>query len=210
MSANQKVLIAARRSLIVLAVGLTVTASVYFGARYLAEQVKLQLQQSQQLQSQNEASLQQKQADALSLRAEIKVFNTLREQGVVGMAEREGWVEQLVASRERMGLPNTLTYTLRPPQPLAQQGVDASAASAEPGAVAEASGDPLFHDLEFQVKGIHEGELLAFLSAYRAQVKGRFRVNECSLTEPLEDGLFARCTLRFFTLPGDGTKGGPS
>ncbi len=210
MSANQRILLASRRSLIALGLALFATVGVWQGGRYLAQQAKTQQLNLQQLAVQSEASLREKEADAVSLQEEIDQFEALTEQGLVGRADREGWVEQLIASREQLGLPNTLTYTLQPPKPLTQQGVEAPAASGELGGGAEAPEGPLFHDLEFQISDIHEGELLAFLRLYQSRVKGRFRVNECSLTEPSAAGLSVRCTLRFFTLPVHTAKAGQS
>ena len=201
MSVNQQILLTSRRSLIVLAIVLVATAGVWLGGRYLVQQAQTQQLNLQQMEVQSEASLREKETDAISLQEEIGQFEALIEQGLVGRADREGWVEQLIASRAQLGLPNTLTYTLQPPKPLAQQGAETSATSGEAGGAAETPEGPMFHDLEFQISGIHEGELLAFLSDYQSRVKGRFRVNACSLTEPTETGLSASCTLRFFTLP---------
>lgn len=201
MSASNQILSAARRSLIVLGVAMTMTVGAFFGVRYLTDREGNQMQQLQQQEAQAQATLQQKQADTTTLQEGMRQFDTLREQGLVGLPEREGWVEQLLATREQMGLPNTLTYILQPAKPLAQQDAEVSGVAAEPQNAAEAPSGPVFHDLEFQLSGIHEGELLAFLSTYQSQVKGRFRVNGCALTAPLETGLTAACTLRFFTLP---------
>ncbi len=202
MSTGQAILIGARRSLIVLAAALTVAAGVLFGARYLADQVKNQMLQLQQQEAQGKATLQQKQVDVTILRDGIDKFETLRGQGMIGLPDREAWVEQLVVARERIGLPSTLTYTLQPPKPVQRQGAETSLAPVESGAIAEATDGPLFHDLEFKISRIHEGELLALLRDYQSHVKGRFRINACALTVPIENGLSASCTLRFFTLPG--------
>ncbi len=201
MSARKEILIGARRSLIALTVVLIATGGVFFGAQYLADQVKNQILQLQQQQAQNEITLKQKLIDATSLREGMDNFETLRKQGLVGLPAREAWVEQLIASRAKMGLPSTLTYTLQPPKPLKQQDAQALPATVEPGSIAEATDGPLLHDLEFKISAIHEDELLALLRDYQSHVMGRFRVNACTLATPLENGLSASCTLRFFTLP---------
>jgi hypothetical protein len=206
MTASNSMLIAARRSLIVLAVALTVTAGVFFVTRYLADRAKNQTLQLEQQKIQGDATLQQKQVDAASLREGIDLFEALRAQGMVGSPDREAWVEQLVATRERMGLPNTLTYILQPPKPLIQQGSEFASAAVDSGADPDAPSGPVFHDLDFKISGIHEGELLVLLSTYQSHVKGRFRVNTCALSAPQEAGLSASCTLRFFTLPGSRAK----
>ena len=202
MSASNQILIAARRSLIVLGVAVTITVGVFFGVRYLTDREGNQMLQLQQQEAQAQATLEQKQADATTLQEGMRQFDTLRQQGLVGVPQREGWVEQLPITREQMGLPPALTYILQPAKPLTQQDAESAPVAVEPqDAAGAAPSGPVFHDLEFQISGIHEGELLAFLAAYQSQVKGRFRVNACSLTAPLETGLTAACTLRFFTLP---------
>ena len=201
MSANKAIFIGARRSLIALSAALVTTGGVFFGAQYLVDQARNQIQQLQQQQAQDETALKQKLIDATSLHEGIDKFETLRKQGLVGLPAREAWVEQLISTRAKLGLPSTLTYTLLPPKPLKQQGAESALATAEPGAVAEATDGPLFHDLEFKISAIHEDELLALLRDYQSHVMGRFRVNACTLATPLENGLSASCTLRFFTLP---------
>lgn len=198
------ILFLARRCLIVLAAALLIGLALYLGSRFFKDRGQAQLAQAQRGESANQASLAEKQSDLANMQAEISRFNRLRQQGMVGTPEREAWVEQLVASRQRTGLPDTLVYTLQAPKPLALQAMDAAGNEATP-ATTETGPDavaPVFHDLDFAVASIHEEELLALLQNYRAQVKGRFRVNACLLSDRTETGLTARCTLRFFTLPG--------
>ncbi|MBK9237961.1 MAG: hypothetical protein IPO19_19040 [Rhodoferax sp.] len=204
MSDRQTVLQLAQRSLVVLALAVALGLALFLGSRFFKDRMRDELAQAQQAQSANQASLAQKQTDLANLQAEISRFAVLRQQGLVGKAERETWAEQLVASRQRSGLPDTLTYTLHAPKPIAAQA--GSATGAEPAPVADAPGEaaasgPQFHDLDIELSNIHEEELLALLQDYQAQAKGRFRVNACALSARTETGLSARCTLRFFTLP---------
>ena len=207
MSDQQTILLLARRSLVVLAFAMAMGLALFLGSRFFKDRMRDELAQAQQAQSANQASLAQKQTDLANLQAEISRFALLRQQGLVGKAERETWAEQLVASRQRSGLPDTLTYTLHAPKPIAAQA--GSATGAEPAPAVDAPGGaastgPQFHDLDIVLSNIHEGELLALLQDYQAQVKGRFRVNACALSARTETGLSARCTLRFFTLPDVG------
>ncbi len=95
-------------------------------------------------------------------------------------------VDQLLAAHQRSGLrADTLEYTLQVAKPL--------------GAEVALTG-PMFHDLDFVLRDVHETEVLSLLQDYQARVQGRFRVDACSLSERSETGLSARCTLRFFTL----------
>jgi TolA-binding protein len=204
MTDRQTTILLARRSLVVLAVAVAMGLALFLGSRVLKERMRNDLAQAQQAESANQASLTEKQADLANLQAEISRFDALRGQGLVGKAEREDWAEQLVASRQRSGLPDTLVYTLHAPKPVAAPSAAAGAAEGAPPADAAgtpASSGPQFHDLDFELTGIHEEELLTLLRDFQAQVKGRFRVNACTLSARTDTGLSARCTLRFFTVP---------
>lgn len=183
----------ARRCLIVLAVAIAVALALYASSRYLRNQAASSLAQSQQVEIENQSALATKQSDLAKLEAEIAHFSQLRQQGLVGAADRTGWVEQLKASQQRVNIQGKMVYTLQPPKPLAAQGTAADGDSGQ-------SSEPQFHDLELEVANLHEGDLLALLDDYRAHVKGRFRVEACNLSGRTENGLLARCTLRFFTL----------
>lgn len=202
MSDWQTIFSLARRCLIVLVSALSAGLALYFGSLFLRDKMQAELSQLQQTESASQANLAEKQTDLNNLQSNINRFTVLRQQGLVGNADRAGWIEQLLASHQRSGLPNTLAYTLQAPKPLAQQGGGAAdtavaAADSAPGALT----GPQFYDLDMELSNIHEDELLALLRDYQAQVKGRFRVNACTLSGRTETGLSARCTLRFFTLP---------
>lgn len=206
MSDWQRILALARRSLILLTVTVLLGVAFYGGTAWLKERSRLQFSQLQQQVSASQANLASLQGDLANLQADVGRFAALREQGVVGRADRAAWVEQLLASRARTGLPDTLSYTLQPPLPVSLQGNLANDGGAAPSVPEAAPGDAaqaVFHDLEVALTNIHEQELLAFLEDYRGHVKGRFRVNTCVLSGRTENGLVARCTLRFFTLPDD-------
>jgi len=189
-----------RRSLITLALALLALLALYLGTVMLRDQVQNQLMQQQQDESALQGSLATQRADLSSLQSSTGRFNQLRPQGLLGVADREGWVEQLVASGQRVGLPESaLTYTMLPPKALTQSGASPTSAGAVSGAV-PATG-PLTYDLELELKSSHEAEVLALLQDYRAHVKGLFMVESCSLENRTESGLLVRCTLRFFNLP---------
>jgi hypothetical protein len=206
MSDQQRILALARRSLVLLPVTMLIGVALYGGTAWFRERSRTQLSQVQEQVSASQANLANLQGDLANLQADVGRFAALREQGVVGRADRAAWVEQLLASRARVGLPDTLSYTLQPPMPVSSQGDSASDAGAAPAASPAAPGDAtqaVFHDLDVALTNIHEQELLALLEDYRGHVKGRFRVNACALSARTEAGLTARCTLRFFTLPDD-------
>lgn len=203
MKDQLQVLFLARRCLMVLAAALLIGLALYLGSSFFKDRGQAQLTQAQQTESANRASLAEKQSDLANMQAEISGFNRLRQQGMVGTPDREGWVEQLLASRQRTGLPDTLVYTLQAPKALALQAAATGASDPAPALAdgTDALAGPVFHDLDFAMTSLHEEELLALLGDYQAQVKGRFRVNACLLSNRTETGLAAHCTLRFFTLP---------
>lgn len=201
MSDWQTIFSLARRCLIVLVSALSAGLALYFGSLFLRDKMQAELSQLQQTESASQANLAEKQTDLNNLQSNINRFTVLRQQGLVGNADRAGWIEQLLASHQRSGLPNTLAYTLQAPKPLAQQGDPADPAAAAADSASGAPTAPQFYDLDMALSNIHEDELLALLRDYQAQVKGRFRVNACTLSGRTETGLSARCTLRFFTLP---------
>lgn len=204
MSDRQLILSLARRSLVVLAATVLVGVGLYGGTAWFKERSRAELVKGQQQVSGGRASLANLQGDLANLQADVGRFASLRQQGMVGRPDRAAWAEQLVTSRSRVGLPDSLSYTLQAPQPLALQaammGADGAPVQAPPQPGSDDPGRAEFHDLDIVLTNIHEQELLAFLNDYRAQVKGRFRVNACALTARTETGLSARCTLRFFTL----------
>ncbi len=125
--------------------------------------------------------LRQVQAELAELQTHRERFLRLARSGLLRMADRQGWVEQLGAAHQRARLPGALHYTLQAPL------------APSPGVVV--------HDLEVGLEGVHEQELLALLQDFKAHVGGRLRVNACQLSEPTAQGLKAQCVLRFFTLP---------
>jgi hypothetical protein len=186
----------ARRPLNWLGGAIFLSLTLVFGSIYGRDALKKNLAQSRAQLSAQQPNLKAKQEDLRNIQAHIEQFRAFRAQGLVGRADREGWVEHLVASREQLKLPDTLSYILKPPQMMTDGATPdpVAAAAANPNA-------PTMHDLDFELKGIHELELLALLNDYRTTVHGRFRVQACKFSEATQTGLFAQCTLRFFNLP---------
>lgn len=191
-------------SLLTLAVAILVALAVAIGSAHLEDLRRADFQQHHGQTHNLRSTLEAKQADLAYLQDHIALFRSLQQQGLTRSPERENWIDQLMAARQNLALPDTMTYALLAAKPV----VDASAAAtdAPPDAAPDAAsampaGVPLAHDLDISLRHIHEGELLALLKRFQASITERFRVQSCKLSSPQADGLTADCTLRFFSLP---------
>ena len=194
MTPVQTIFHQARRQLYVLAAATVIVLVVVVGSNDLRNHIQEGVEREGSELSAQKALMTQKELDLNNIQTHIDQFRSLKKQGLVGAADREGWAEQLVASRQALGLGGVrLSYTLAPPQALGD-GVAAENAAADPSA-------PLRHDMVIELMGIHEVELLNLLQDYKSHVNGQFRVESCHLSNPEPAGLGATCTLRFFTLP---------
>lgn len=194
MKAWQPILRLARKSLYILGVILVLCVAVVAGTQSWATQVNTALAQLLAgVQAQN-TLLAEKQNDLLNMRDHIKRFEVLRSQGMVGAPDRAQWVEQLQTSYRAMGFVSPIAYQLQAPQAF----VDTAAPVAEGDGLAPAT---QFHDLKFEMRDGHEGDLINLINNYRDAVKGRFRVQSCALDGAKEEGLSANCVLRFFSIP---------
>ncbi len=189
----------ARLSLIVLASAIVLSLAIVFGSAHVRDDMQQTLMQSRAQTSAQQAGLAEKQQDLAYIEAHIGQFMTLRKQGLLSSPDRENWAEQLLAARRHLGLPDTLTFSLPPAATMSGE----AAAGGEPAAeeATSSAGGVLIHDLQIEMRDIHEEELLALLREFQARIADRFRVQSCRLSAPSASGLTAQCTLRFFTLP---------
>lgn len=202
MSPEREIFVKARRQLNLLGASIFFSLTLVFGSIFLRDSLKRGLATSEGLMSARQSTLGTKRNDFASIRSHITHFRELKRQGLIGVADREAWVEQLVATRTQLGAGDSFSYVLKPPRSLSELlQSDAGTAVPNPDAASGTDEAELYHDLEFDFRGTHETELLAFLREYRNQVKGRFRVQSCRLGGPTSNGLNAQCTLRFFSLP---------
>jgi hypothetical protein len=200
MTPHRAIFQRSRRQLNLLAVGIFVSLTLVFGSIYVRDTLKKSVASNQAQLAAQQSILASKQMDLQAVQTHIAQFRALKQQGLVGIADREGWVEQLAASRAQLMAGETLAYTLKPPQSLEESTPDqpAPVVAVDPAGI---SGVPTRHDLDFELGGVHEAELLALLQVYKTKVHGSFRVQSCRLGNPASTGLLAQCTLRFFNLP---------
>lgn len=192
-----------RRSFNMLGAGIFLALTLVFGSVYVRDVLKNSLAQDNVRLGVQQANLAAKQQDLIEIHTHIEKFRSLKTQGLVGIADREGWVEQLVTSRAQLNAGDTFSYTLKPGRAVTDEAPSDQAA-APPAAADQAATNatvPMMHDLEFELGGTHEAELLDLLQDYRTKVHGRFRVQFCHFGNPTSTGLTVQCTLRFFNLP---------
>lgn len=184
----------ARRALLALALGAVLACVLIFGSGVALSRLEQASLQAEAALGAQEAERARKTNDLADIQKHLNEFRKLISGGMVGSAEREGWVEQLIATHRGLGLPSTLNYVLQPPRAYAADNPagDGSAPPAESGGI-------VAHDLLVELSAVHEADVLNLIESYRREVRGQFRVQECEFADPGETGLAARCVLRFFT-----------
>lgn len=201
MSDWSPILVAAKRSLMALGIVVVVSATGVFALQMWADTLKAQVAQLQAAVLGQRSQLDTKQEDLRNVSSHIKRFSALRAQGFVGDPDRPLWAEELQASYSRLGLSTALSYQLQVPKSAVDTNAATVATAPVPVAAQATSAEPLFHDLQFEVRETHEDEMLRLIQDYRAHVLGRFRVNSCRFSEPRDNGMTAQCVLRFVTIP---------
>ncbi len=189
----------ARLSLIILAGAIVFSLTLVFGSEYIHNSMREGLMQQHAQTSAQQAALAEKNQDLDYIKTHIGQFRLLREQGLLSTPDRENWAEQLLAARQHLRLPDTLTYALPPAASLTSAATTTEPATATDGM--NSSDGVMIHDLEISMRDIQEEELLALLQEFQTRIKDHFRVQFCRLSAPIETGLSAQCQLRFFTLP---------
>lgn len=203
MTGEREIFQRSRRRLNSLGWAILFALSLVFGSIYVRDSLKKNLATSQGQVNSRKAALEIKQADLKNIRAHIAEFRLLKQQGLVGTADREAWVEQLSAVRTELKTGDTLSYTLKPPQLPTDP---AAGAAVQPAPAGPDEATVYIHDLDIELGGIHEVEVVALIQEYRNRAHGRFRVQSCRFGNPTPAGLFAQCTLRFFNVQEPGKK----
>jgi len=195
MNEFKPVLLLARKSLIALAAVVLLCVIAVVGLGQLADKLQTTLAQQQAALQDQQALLVSKQTDLANVREHIASYQALRDQGLVGEPDRALWVEQLQSSHSKAQLPDGLSVQLQAPKQLVGSGAPPA------GEPDPAQPEPLMHDLQFELRNVVESEVFSLVRDFRAQTKGRFRVNACKLFEARDTGLTAQCVMRFITVP---------
>jgi hypothetical protein len=198
----------ARPGLICLVLGLLLAIGLIVVSQQTASTLRQDVNVARGNLDAQQQTLDKLNTDLSNIKEHVERFTSLKDKGLVGAIDREGWIEQLLVARTMLRLPDTLIYKLNPPQAYInveggaeEMPVDASALDASASASVAVVSGPQFHDLDIAVSNITEDELFRFLTRYKENVRGQFRVQECQLDSPGSDGLSAKCQLRFFNVP---------
>lgn len=198
MNEWKPIFLAARKSLIQLG-GIALLCVVTVVALHMmASSLNSEVQDLGRSVQAQRGELSLKQENLLNMRSNIERFEALRAQNLIGTPDRPTWVEELLASHKRLGLTTRLVYQLQAPKTLAAADLPPSATAVPPD---ETNVEPLVHDLQFELRDVHEGDVLRLIQDFREHVKGRFRVNGCAFSDPRASGMTAKCVLRFVTMP---------
>jgi hypothetical protein len=123
-------------------------------------------------------------------------YQRLSQLGFIGEPVRDGWVQRLEALYRDTRLPPTLRYTLAPPQLFSPQ-------AAAPDAQTAYLNNIMHHDMNLELSGIHEGELLDFIDKLETGWLAPFRVETCQISREADavSGLQIKCALQIYSLP---------
>ena len=191
MTPQKRILHLARKQLAWLGGSLLLALALIAGSHFYRLEMGQRVVLTQGRLAAQQARLEETRRDLQNIQSHIQEYRALKEKGLVGQPDREGWVEALTSSRSALKAGEGLSYVLGSPIPR-------DAGSPNQGEFA--GGEERFHDLEFELRNVHEEELLGLLRHYRETVHGRFRIELCVLATPTSAGLFAKCILRFVTL----------
>lgn len=190
----------ARKSLIALGLIAFLCVTTIVGLSYLTAEAQSSLAILHGAEQEQQAQVASKKEDLLNMRTHIENYQKLQAQGFIGAGERTNWVEELQNSYNRAGLAGSLKYRLQTPSIW-----DPSGAAQPPAGTTSmnppTSTDSMIHELEFEMRDVHELQVLGLVQDFRAHVKGRFRVKSCTMQDAKQTGLTVQCVLQFLTAP---------
>ena len=197
MSDLTSILRQSKTALAVLGASAMLGLASYFALAAYLQKDQTELASVQSEKAASETDLTAKQAELAMFKSNFSRFEALQQKGLVGVAKRDDWVEDLVRAHQRAKLPLTLGYDL-----LAPRAVVAANAAPNAGVASGATIAPVeLHELDVSLDSIHEVELIQFLNRYQDEVRGRYRLQSCVLSSPRNSGLSANCRLYFFNQP---------
>ncbi|MEI6760270.1 MAG: hypothetical protein WCO22_07430 [Betaproteobacteria bacterium] len=197
MSDLTSILRQSKKALAVLGASATLGLASYFALAAFLQKDQTELASVQSERAASETDLTAKQAELAMFKSNFSRFEALQQKGLVGVAKRDDWVEDLVKAHQRAKLPLTLGYDLLAPRALVAANAAPNAGVASGATIAPVE----LHELDVSLDSIHEVELIQFLNRYQDEVRGRYRLQSCVLSSPRNSGLSANCRLYFFNQP---------
>jgi hypothetical protein len=187
------VFVLAKKSLIVFGVVLVLVIGLVLVAQQFEKNASQMLSQTLGELQNNQNLFESKSIDLKNMEEHIKRYETLKARGLVGEPQRALWVEEFKKSQVELKIPD-LGVELKTSKPLTMQATFVEEGDGQ-------TSQPLMHDLVFELRDVHEQEVLKLVDDYKNRVKGRFRLNECIFFEPKETGMSARCLIKLITIP---------
>ncbi|MBK9161906.1 MAG: hypothetical protein IPM27_10165 [Nitrosomonadales bacterium] len=170
-----------RWSLLAMGLSVLLSAVLLYGSGQYADESQKNLRNAQNQVKQARNSLTSARDDQENMTVYADEYAMLQQYKVIGDDQRLDWMEGLKNLRQQ-NLVTDFRYTIAPqkayiPQPPFDSG----------------NFDIRYSEMKLQFDLLHEGQLMAFLTALRSQIKGWYQLEGCKLlrTGVAEDGTAA-------------------
>lgn len=188
----------AKADLILFVLSVIIAVVAVLGLAKLRSDKELLISQTEQQLNNTRDTIKRLTYDLDSINRLAAKYQQLSRSGFIGTADRDGWVLRLESLYRDTRLPPTLRYTLAPPQLLNPQPVASEAPTAYQNNVSR-------HDLNLELSGLHEQELIDFIDKLSKDWRAPYRIETCQIargeaSEPIA-GLQIKCNLELFSLP---------
>lgn len=182
-----------RWSILVACVSILVGSVILYGSSRYTEYAEQEQYDAQRLMNEAQNRLATARQDQENMSAYSVEYGALEEHKIIGDEQRLDWVEGLEKLRQQ-NLVTDFHYSIAPQQNfVAIPAID--------------SGN--FHirysEMKLQFDLLHEAQLLNFFDALHGQIRGRYRLESCTLQRGISDGnksarLKAECSGGWITL----------
>lgn len=200
---NAEELKALRTPLILLALTLAAAAGAIYYTRLLYQQAEVTLAQKQKQLSEAKTRMQRSGDEKTMIIQFVDGYRQLQQSGFAGEEQRINWLDALRSANERTDLFG-ISYEISAQQPYPY------AAELNPGKISLRQS---LMKLDFQI--LHEGDLLRFFEALRAQNAGLFHLEQCLMRRTDTSGalrfqpnISASCQLAWITASPETAPGG--
>ena len=142
---------------------------VLYGSQHYADHTQKAFRTAQSQMNDARNRLTAAREDQENLAAYSKDYSTLEDRQIIGDDHRLDWIEGLDKLRQQ-NLVVDFRYTIAPQKVYAPQP-----------AIDSGSFDIDYSEMKLQFELLHEGQLLNFFNALRAQIKGQYQLEGCTM-----------------------------